>query len=107
MEEGADQGLDLAGRPMVAVGYGSGDAAEAMPIIAVPGWERAARRIALKQALSNPIDLTREQYEALHDGHEVPGLTYDPRAEFVISHVGERYDPAFQDLGIEYYKYVS
>jgi len=107
MEEGADQGLDLAGRPMVAVGYGSGDAAEAMPIIAVPGWERAARRIGLKQALSNPIDLKREQYEALHDGHEVPGLTYDPRAEFVISHVGERYDPAFQDLGIEYYKYVS
>jgi hydroxymethylglutaryl-CoA synthase len=107
MEEGADQGLDLAGRPMVAVGYGSGDAAEAMPIIAVPGWERAARRIALKQALSNPIDLTREQYEALHDGHEVPGLQYDPRAEFVISHVGECYDPAFQDLGIEYYKYVS
>ena len=107
MEEAAEQNLDLAGRPMVAVGYGSGDAAEAMPIIAVPGWEKAARRIALKQALGNPIDLTREQYEALHDGREVPGLAYDPRSEFVISHVGERYDAAFQDLGIEYYKYVS
>jgi hydroxymethylglutaryl-CoA synthase len=107
MEEAAEQSLDLTNRPMVAVGYGSGDAAEAMPIIAVPGWERAARRIHLKQALSNPIDLTREQYEALHDGREVPGLAYDPRSEFVISHVGERYDAAFQDLGIEYYKYVS
>ena len=107
MEEAAEQGLDLTGRPMVAVGYGSGDAAEAMPIIAVPGWEKAAKRIALKQALSNPIDLTREQYEAMHDGREVPGLAYDPRSEFVISHIGQRYDAAFQDLGIEYYKYVS
>jgi hydroxymethylglutaryl-CoA synthase len=107
MEEAAEQGMDLTNRPMVAVGYGSGDAAEAMPMSAAPGWERAARRIHLKQALSNPIDLTREQYEALHDGREVPGLAYDPRSEFVISHVGERYEAAFQDHGIEYYKYVS
>jgi hydroxymethylglutaryl-CoA synthase len=106
-EEAAKKGLELVDRPMVAVGYGSGDAAEAMPIMAVPGWQKAAGRIGLVHALDNVIDLSREQYEALHDGREVPGLRYDPRAEFVISHVGHRYDPAFQDLGIEYYKYVS
>lgn len=106
-EEGAERGLDLTGRPMVAVGYGSGDAAEAIPITPVPGWEQAARRLALKQALGQFIDLTRDQYEALHDGREVPGLNYAPSREFVISHIGEQYDPAFQDLGIEYYKYVS
>jgi hydroxymethylglutaryl-CoA synthase len=106
-EEGAEQGLDLTGRPMVMVGYGSGDAAEAIPITPVPGWERAARSIALKQALSSPIDLTREQYEALHDGREVPGLAYAPRSEFIITHVGNCYEAAFQDLGVEYYKYVS
>lgn len=27
--------------------------------------------------------------------------------DFIISHVGEKYDPAFQDLGVEYYKYLS
>jgi hydroxymethylglutaryl-CoA synthase len=106
-EEGAERKLDLTDRPMVAVGYGSGDAAESIPIIPVPGWERAAQRIALKQALSNPIDLSREQYEALHDGREVPGLDYAPRGEFMITHVGNCYDASFQDLGIEYYKYVS
>jgi hydroxymethylglutaryl-CoA synthase len=106
-EEGAEQGLDLTGRPMVAVGYGSGDAAEAIPITPVLGWEQAARRIMLKQSLTHAIDLSREQYEALHDGREVPGLHYAPQREFVISHVGERYDPSFQDLGIEYYKYVG
>ncbi len=106
-EEGAEQGLDLVGRPMVAVGYGSGDAAESIPITPVPGYEQAARRIMLKPALARAIDLNREQYEALHDGREVPGLTYAPQSEFVITHVGERYDPAFQDLGVEYYKYVG
>ena len=106
-EEGAEQKLELTGQPMVAVGYGSGDAAEAIPITPVPGWERAARCIALKQALGAAVDLTRDQYEALHDGREVEGLIYAPRGEFVISHVSERYDASFQDLGVEYYKYVS
>ncbi|MGD8860081.1 MAG: hypothetical protein PVI30_08705 [Myxococcales bacterium] len=106
-EEAATKALDLVDRPMVAVGYGSGDAAEAIPIRAVPGWEEAAARINVTGALDSPIDLTRAQYEALHDGHEVPDLVYAPQQEFVISHVGDRYDPAFQDLGIEYYKFVS
>lgn len=106
-EEAAAKGLDLTDRPMVAVGYGSGDAAESLPIRAVPGWEASARQIQLKAALQAPIDLTRAQYEALHDGREVRDLNYEPSEEFVISHVGECYDPAFQDLGVEYYKYVG
>ncbi|HEX7481786.1 MAG TPA: hypothetical protein VF331_28525 [Polyangiales bacterium] len=106
-EEAGKQGVDLTHRPMVAVGYGSGDAAESWPIRAVPGWEQAAACIQLRESLDNAIDLTRPQYEALHDGHEVKGLNYVPSGEFVISHVGEKYEPAFQDLGIEYYKYVG
>ena len=62
---------------------------------------------ALKEALAEPIDLNRAQYEALHDGREVPELSYQPRREFVITHVGERYDANFQDLGVEYYHYVA
>jgi hydroxymethylglutaryl-CoA synthase len=105
-EEAAKRKLDLAHRPMVAVGYGSGDAAEAWPIRAVSGWTAAAERIGMQRATEGAIDLTREQYEALHDGHEVD-IQYVPQDEFVISHVGEKYDPAFQDLGVEYYKYVG
>jgi hydroxymethylglutaryl-CoA synthase len=106
-EEAAKNGLDLTNRPMVMVGYGSGDAAEALPIRAVPGWESCARQIHLSRALEDYIDLTREQYEALHDGRDVSDIQYEPSEEFVISHVGEKYDPAFQDLGVEYYKYVG
>ena len=105
-EEAALKKLDLTHRPMVAVGYGSGDAAEAWPIRAVPGWEEAAKRIQIARAIDGAIDLTREQYEALHDGHEVE-LEYRPSGEFAITHVGECYDPSFQDLGIEYYNYVA
>ena len=106
-EEAAGSQLEITDTPMVAVGYGSGDDAEAIPIRPVQGWEAAAARIGVSAALDNPIDLTREQYEALHDGRDVPGLDYAPSDEFVISHVGDKYDPAFQDLGVEYYKYVG
>jgi hydroxymethylglutaryl-CoA synthase len=105
-EEAALKSVELTGRPMVAVGYGSGDAAESWPIRPVPGWQEFASRIGFSRAIQDPIDLTREQYEALHDGHEVD-LDYVPQAEFAISHVGECYDAAFQDLGVEYYKYVA
>jgi len=106
-EEGAREGLDLTDRQMVAVGYGSGDAAESIPIRPVPGWEKAAARIGLHDVLSGSIDLTREQYEALHDRRDIAELDYRPSQEFVISHVGEEYSPAFQDLGVEYYKYIQ
>lgn len=106
LEEAVTHGVKLAGEPMVAVGYGSGDAAEAIPIRAVEGWERAARRIHFRQALENAIDLDQGQYEALHDGHD-PSLLYEPRSEFLITRVGRLYEPAFQDLGVEYYDYVA
>ncbi len=106
-EEALQAKLDIAGAPMVAMGYGSGDAAEAIPIRVVQGWEEAAARIGLNDALADPIDLTRSQYEAIHDGHEIPDFEYSPSSEFVITHVGEEYEKGFQDLGVEYYDYVS
>lgn len=106
LEEAVVRNVALAGESMVAVGYGSGDAAEAIPVHAVSGWEAAAQRIGFRDALANPIDLTQAQYEALHDGREAQ-LTYEPTGEFLISRVGRQYEPAFQDLGVEYYDYVA
>ncbi len=106
LEEGATKSEQLAGANMVAVGYGSGDAAESIPISPVEGYEAAARRIDTKKALDFAIDLTKEQYEHLHDHRELPGVDYAPQSEFVISRVGTAYESAFQDLGIEYYDYV-
>jgi hydroxymethylglutaryl-CoA synthase len=105
LEQAASTGVALEGLPLVAVGYGSGDAAEALPFAAAPGWEQAARRIGFAAALGQAVDLTRAQYEALHDGVEVD-LRYTPASEFRISRVGKSYETSFQDLGVEYYEYV-
>jgi hydroxymethylglutaryl-CoA synthase len=105
--EAAERSLSLDGVPMVAVGYGSGDAAEAIPFHPVSNWKHAAGRIGFAQALRGAIDLTQAQYEALHDGEVVPDLEYSPDGECWISRVGQQYDPGFQDLGVEYYEYAK
>ena len=105
LEEALDRDVELADRSFLAVGYGSGDAAEAMILRAVPGWREAARRIGFARACGAAIDLDREQYEALHDGLPGPAPRYDPDGEFLVDRVGDTHTSAFQDRGIEYYRY--
>jgi hydroxymethylglutaryl-CoA synthase len=107
LEEAQRRGLELEGAPMIAVGYGSGDAAEALPFHAVAGWQRAAARIGFAEALAGAIDLSQAQYEALHDRRDAADIDYRPRDEFAIHRVGKKYDRGFQDLGVEYYEFVS
>jgi hydroxymethylglutaryl-CoA synthase len=106
-EQAALRDDELAGSPMVAVGYGSGDAAEALPLHAVPGWRDAARRIGFADALSGALDLSQRQYEALHDRRDAADIDYRPKNEFAIHRVGQKYDAGFQDLGVEYYEFVA
>ncbi|HET6583272.1 MAG TPA: hypothetical protein VFG69_07490 [Nannocystaceae bacterium] len=98
-------GLDLAGRTLLAIGYGSGDAAEAWPLRVVPRWRDAAARIGFEAALADAVDLDQPSYEALHDGHET-ALDAEPRRGFVIERVGECLSGTGQDVGIEYYRFV-
>jgi hydroxymethylglutaryl-CoA synthase len=107
LEEAARSKLALAGAPLVAVGYGSGDAAEALPLYVQPGFETAASRIGFDDALQGGVTLTRDQYEALHDGTALPSLPYTPKNEFAITRVGKQYGASFQDLGVEYYDFVQ
>jgi hydroxymethylglutaryl-CoA synthase len=105
-EEALAKKVDLAERRLLAIGYGSGDAAEAMPVRVAPDWAEAAKRIGFTAALTPAFDLTKEQYEALHDTRAAAGLPALPGGRFRIGRVGDRYEPGFQDLGIEYYEYV-
>ena len=105
-EEALADGRELAGDELLTMGYGSGDAAEVIPFHVASGWQTAAARIAFAAAMQGAVDLTREQYEALHDGRRVSGLTYRPANEFVIERVGGAEERHFQDIGIEYYGYV-
>ena len=106
LEDALEQDLDLTGREFVTLGYGSGDAAEAMPIRVVPHWREAAAKIRFREALEGPVVLEREQYEALHDRHEFPAVDDISTGRFVVDRIGMETGPEFQDIGVEYYRYV-
>ena len=111
MAAGFEQALDenslVAGEEVLTLGYGSGDAAEVIPFFMADEWREAASKIGFADAMSLSVDLSVEQYHALHDGKRVAGLDYVPRNEFVIDRVGHSNDRHFSDLGIEYYRYVG
>ena len=92
---------------MLTLGYGSGDAAEVIPFFMADGWREATAKIQFNSAMQLAVDLSHEQYKALHDGRRVSGLDYLPNNEFVIDRVGGIEDRHFTDMGIEYYKYIA
>lgn len=105
LEEAAANGTALDGRELLLVGYGSGDASEAIPARVVAGWQATAPKFNAKAALSNAIDLTQAQYEALHDGRPAENLTPSPAGGFVIERIGALNGAKFQDFGVEYYRF--
>jgi hydroxymethylglutaryl-CoA synthase len=107
LEQAVDEGRDLAGKEILTLGYGSGDAAEVIPFVIADEWREATAKIGFSKAMELTLDLTEEQYIALHDGRRVHNLDYLPRQEFVIDKVGRSDERQFQDVGIEYYRYVS
>lgn len=106
-EQAADEGRDLTGEELLTLGYGSGDAAEVIPLIVAKEWRQATEKIGFADSMEFTVDLDQSQYESLHDGKRVTGLDYLPKDEFVIEKVGHIDQRQFQDMGIEYYRYVG
>jgi hydroxymethylglutaryl-CoA synthase len=111
MAAGFEQALDenslAAGEEVLTLGYGSGDAAEVIPFFMAENWREAAAKIHFADAMELTLDLSREQYEMLHDGQRAQGLDYVVHNEFVIDRVGVSNERQFSDLGIEYYRYIA
>ncbi len=106
-EQALDEGRELVGEELLTFGYGSGDAAEVIPLIVTEEWRDATAKIHFADSMESAVDLSENQYAALHDGKRVTDLQYLPKDEFVIDKVGQTDQRQFQDLGIEYYRYVS
>ena len=108
---GVEQALDEdsleTGEEILTLGYGSGDAAEVIPFYMAESWREAAAKIGFADAMNDFVDLTQEQYEAMHDGKRPRNLNYVPRNAFVIDRVGASDERHFADMGIEYYRYVG
>jgi hydroxymethylglutaryl-CoA synthase len=104
-EQALESDHELANAKLYAIGYGSGDASEAIPLKVVPGWREAAGKIGFRKALAAASDLSQQQYEALHDGKHAE-LDCPPRDQFRIARTGSTYEATFQDLGVDYYEFV-
>jgi hydroxymethylglutaryl-CoA synthase len=105
LEEAASTGIDLSNKELLLMGYGSGDAAEAIPVKVVPGWQTAVQKIDMAGAMAEAINLTKEQYLSLREGRDELCPDFSPKEEFVVDRVGASDDENFQDKGIEYYRY--
>ena len=107
LEQAADEDRELADQEILTLGYGSGDAAEVIPFVIAEGWRQATSKIGFGKAMESAIDLDESQYIAMHDGRRATNLDYLPQQEFVIDKVGQSDERQFQDIGIEYYRYVG
>jgi len=107
LEEAAEKEIDLNGKEILMVGYGSGDAAETIPIRLVEGWEQAAGRINMRGAMADVINLTHDQYLALRSDGPASTPEYTPKDEFIVDRVGSMSEDDFQDTGIEYYRFIN
>lgn len=108
LEEAAAAGRPLQGREFLAMGYGSGDAAEALMLRVVEGWEMPAAKIGLNAAMENAVELTQARYEALHDGRGGDSEATDGTSTgFEIDRIGDADSGDFQDVGIEYYRFTA
>jgi hydroxymethylglutaryl-CoA synthase len=90
---------------ILAIGYGSGDAAELIPMTLADGWRQAATRIGFAEALAGSNDLDEAGYIALHEGSQGAEVGSSPGV-FYIDALGTNTE-GFNDLGIEYYRYHS
>ena len=107
LDDAAARGLELEGRGLLLLGYGSGDAAEAIPARVTQGWREAARTIGFHDALAGEVDLDESEYAALHDGGMLDGTRSTTMSGLVIDRVGTSNEHAFQDFGIAYYRYLG
>lgn len=93
-------------RALTLIGYGSGDAAEVWSAQVVPGWREQAAKIDLEGALARPIELSRDDYAALHD-REAPPRPMPRATPFAVAGRGITYDTSWQDVGVAHYDVVD
>jgi hydroxymethylglutaryl-CoA synthase len=107
LEDAAANEVALDGRDLLLLGYGSGDAAEAIPARVASDWQEAARAIGFRAALAGAVDLDRDAYASLHDSGTLGAAWKVPVAGVAIDHVGTHDDAAFHDYGVAYYCYAG
>ena len=107
LEYSMKNGKILNGKDALLIGYGSGDAAEVIPISFTQNCCDNEKSIKYSAAFSNPVNLDHNQYIKLRTNKVLEGIESKKSKGFIVSKVGTEESTHFQDAGIEYYKYLS
>ena len=107
LEDALKNGIDLSNEEALMIGYGSGDAAEVIPIFFVEGWQESAKLTPFSNAFESYINLTHKQYLKLRSEKTTNGIDYNLKNEFVVRKIGSEERVDFQDAGIEYYEFLN
>ena len=107
IEDSMKNGKDLNGKDGLLIGYGSGDAAEVIPISFTQDCCDKESNIKYSSAFSEPVNLNHKQYIKLRTNKILEGVEIRKSKGFVVSKVGKEESTDFQDAGIEYYEYLN
>ena len=107
IEDSMKNGKDLNGKDGLLIGYGSGDAAEVIPISFTQDCCDKESNIKYSSAFSEPVNLNHKQYIKLRTNKILEGVESRKSKGFVVSKVGKEESTDFQDAGIEYYEYLN
>ena len=107
IEDSMKNGKTLNGKNGLLIGYGSGDAAEVIPISFTQDCCDKESNIKYSSAFSEPVNLNHKQYIKLRTNKILEGVESRKSKGFVVSKVGKEESTDFQDAGIEYYEYLN
>jgi len=107
MEDAISRGIDWSNKEALLFGYGSGDAAEVIPLIFTNDWKEASIKTNFSGAFEDQYDLSHQQYLTLRSEKTTNGIDYQLRNQFIVKRIGTEERDDFQDAGIEYYEFLN
>ena len=102
LDDAIDQEVDWTNQEGLLFGYGSGDAAEVIPIRFVENWKEAAIKAKFSNAFLDSYDLSKEEYSSLRTQKKTNGIDHKLKNQFIVEKIGTEERDDFQDAGIEY-----
>jgi len=107
LEDAIANNIDWTHKEALLFGYGSGDAAEVIPISFVDDWQTAASKVKFSQSFGDCYNLSYSQYTDLRSDKKLNGIDHKLNKQFVVKKIGTEERDDFQDAGIEYYEYLN
>ena len=107
MEDAINRDIDWSNKEALLFGYGSGDAAEVIPLIFTNDWKETSIKTNFTNAFKDQYNLSHQQYLTLRTEKTTNGIDYQLRNQFIVKKIGTEERDDFQDAGIEYYEYLN